>query len=45
MAHTNLGATLMKQGNTEGFQPGQIDEVLFELREAVRLDPKLTKTY
>jgi tetratricopeptide (TPR) repeat protein len=45
MAHNNLGACLLKQGNAEGFRLGQIEEVMFELREALRLDPKLTKTY
>ena len=37
--HNNLGASLTAMGDRYGFQPGQLDEAISELREAVRISP------
>lgn len=45
MAHNNVAACLLRLGNAEGLKPAQVEEVQFELREAIKLDPKLTNAY
>ncbi len=37
--HNNLGAALTAVGDRNGFQPGQLDEAIAELREALRTSP------
>lgn len=44
-AHNNLSACVIRLGNTQGFQPGQLDEALLHVREALRLDPTSYKAF
>ena len=43
--HNNLAAALQKLGERDGFRPGQIDEILEHLHEALRLHPEFDDAY
>jgi len=44
-AHHNWGGTLLMMGQRDGFQPGQLDEVIAHEREAIQINSKNIDAY